>query len=88
MLFVRKKDVSLRMCIDYRWLNKEAIKNKYFLSRIDDLFHQLQGAKCFSKIDLRSVYHQIRVREKDVPKTTFITKYGHVEFLENVFWIN
>ena len=71
VLFVHKKDGKLRMCIDYQQLNKVTIKNKYPLPRIDDLFDRLQGAKCFSKIDLRSGYHQVRVKEKDIPKKTF-----------------
>ena len=66
VLFVKKKDGSLRLCIDYRQLNKVTIKNKYPLPRIDDLFDQLQGAQCFSKIDLRSGYHQLRIRSGEM----------------------
>ncbi|KAI3732298.1 hypothetical protein L1987_63502 [Smallanthus sonchifolius] len=80
VLFVKKKDGSMRMCIDYRELNKRTVKNKYPLPRIDDMFDQLQGASWFSKIDLRSGYHQLKVREEDIPKTTFRTRYGHFEF--------
>ncbi|GKC71808.1 putative reverse transcriptase domain-containing protein, partial [Tanacetum coccineum] len=80
VLFVKKKDGSMRMCIDYRELNKLTIKNRCPLLRIDDLFDQLQGVYCFSKIDLRSGYHQLRVREEDIPKTVFRTRYGHFEF--------
>ncbi|GKB06259.1 putative reverse transcriptase domain-containing protein [Tanacetum coccineum] len=85
VLFVKKKDGSMRMCIDYKELNKLTIKNRYPLPRIDDLFDQLQDACCFSKIDLRSGYHQLRVREEDVPKTAFRTRYGHFEFTVTPF---
>ncbi|GJX39434.1 putative reverse transcriptase domain-containing protein [Tanacetum coccineum] len=79
-LFVKKKDGSFQMCIDYRELNKLTVKNRYPLPRIDDLFDQLQGSSVYSKIDLRSGYHQLRVRDKDIPKTAFRTRYGHYEF--------
>ncbi|GKE67103.1 putative reverse transcriptase domain-containing protein, partial [Tanacetum coccineum] len=80
VLFVKKKDGSLRMCIDYQELNKLTVKNRYPLPRIDDLFDQLQGSSVYSKIDLRSGYHQLRVREEDISKTAFRTRYGHYEF--------
>ncbi|GKD75216.1 putative reverse transcriptase domain-containing protein [Tanacetum coccineum] len=80
VLFVKKKDGSFRMCIDYRELNKLTVKNRYPLPIIDDLFDQLQGSRVYSKIDLRSGYHQLRVREEDIPKMAFRTCYGHYEF--------
>nr|GEU70225.1 putative reverse transcriptase domain-containing protein [Tanacetum cinerariifolium] len=80
ILFVKKKDRSFKMCIDYRELNKLTIKNHYPLPRIDDLFDQLQGSSIYSKIDLRSGYHQLRVKDEDIPKTAFRTRYKHYEF--------
>nr|GEV54676.1 retrotransposon protein, putative, Ty3-gypsy subclass [Tanacetum cinerariifolium] len=80
VLFVKKKDGSFRMCIDYRELNKLTVKNRYPLLRIDKLVDQLQGSRVYSKNDLRSGYHQLRVQEEDVPKTAFRTRYGHYEF--------
>ncbi|KAL4013812.1 hypothetical protein IC575_025996 [Cucumis melo] len=81
VLFVKKKDGSMRLCIDYRELNKVTVKNRYPLPRIEDLFDQLQGATVFSKIDLRSGYHQLRIRDGDIPKTAFRSRYGHYEFV-------
>ncbi|GJX16409.1 putative reverse transcriptase domain-containing protein [Tanacetum coccineum] len=80
VLFVKKKDGSFRMCIDYRKLNKLTMKNRYPLPRIDDLFNQLQGSSVYSKINLRSGYHQLRVQEEGIPKTAFRTRYSHYEF--------
>ena len=81
MLFVKKKDGTLRLGVDYRKLNKMTMKNKYPLPRIDDLFGQLQGASVFSKINLQYEYHQLRIKDADVHKTAFRTWYGHYEFL-------
>jgi hypothetical protein len=80
VIFIRKKDGSWRLCIDYRQLNKATIKNQYPLPRIDDLFDQMKGTTVFSKIDLRSGYHQLQIKEDDVPKTTFKMRFGHYEF--------
>jgi hypothetical protein len=81
VLFVKKKDRSMKMCIDYRKLNKVTIKNRYPLPRTDDLVDQLQGARVFSKVNLRLGYHQVRVKEEDILKIAFRTHYGHYEFL-------
>ena len=80
VIFAKKKDKTLRLCIDYRQLNRVTIKIWYPLLRIDDLFDQLRGVRVYSKIDLRTSYHQLRVREIDIPKTAFRTRYGHFEF--------
>ena len=80
-LFVKKKDGALRLCIDYRQLNKMTMKNKYLLPKIDDLFDQLKGVSVFLKIDLRYGYHQLRIKDVDVHKTVFRMRYGHYEFL-------
>jgi hypothetical protein len=81
VLFMNKKDGSRRMCVDYRSLNEVTIKNKYPLPRIEDMFDQMRGATVFSKIDLRSGYHQLNIRTEDIPKTAFTTRYGLYEFL-------
>ncbi|KAL4017118.1 hypothetical protein IC575_024792 [Cucumis melo] len=81
VFFVKMKDGSMRLCTDYRELNKVTVKNRYPFPRIDDSFNQLQGATVFSKIDLRSGYHQVRIRDSDILKTTFRSRYGHYEFI-------
>ena len=81
---MKKKDGTLRICIDYRQLNKAMVKNKYSLPRIDDLFDQLRGAKVFSRIYLRLRYHQLRIENEDISKTTFITRYGHYDFIVDI----
>ena len=81
VLFVKKKDKTLRLCIDYQHLNKVTIKNKYPLPRINDLFDQVGGLRVFSKLDLWSGYHQIRIKSEDIKKTSFRTHYGHYEFV-------
>ena len=81
VLFVKKKDRTLPLCVDYQKLNIVTVKNKYPLPRIEDFFDQLNGACYFLKIDLRSGYHQLRVRDSDIPKTSFRTTYGHFKFV-------
>ena len=81
VLFAKNNDETFRMCIDYRQLNRFTIKNRYPLPVIDDLFDQVRGASVFSKIDLRTGYHQLRIKEEDISKTAFRTRYGHYEFV-------
>lgn len=81
MLFLKKKNETFRLCIDYRKLNRVAVKNKYLLLRIDGLFDQLKGARVFSKKELRSEYHQLRIKEQNILKMTFETRYRHYEFI-------
>jgi hypothetical protein len=81
VIFIQKKDGSWRLCIDYLQLNKETVKNQYLLPRIDDLFDQINGVMMFSKIDLRSGYHQVQIKEDDIPKTTFKMKFVHYKFI-------
>ena len=88
ILFAKKRDKTLRLCVDYRQLNRATIKNKYPLPRIDDLFDQLRGARVYSKIDLRASYHKLRIRETDIPKTTFRKRYEHFEFIMMSFEVD
>ena len=86
IIFVKKKDGTMQLCIDYHQLNKMTIKNRYPLPSIDDLFDQLHGATVFLKIDLRSGYHQVRIKDEDIFKTTFRTRYGHYEFVNSLWF--
>ena len=88
MLFVKKKDDTLQLCVDYRQLNKMTVKNKYPLPRIDDLFDQLKGAGVFSKIELQFGYHQLKIKDEDVHKTAFRTRYGHYKIPCNAVWVD
>jgi hypothetical protein len=88
ILFVKKKDGTLRICIDFKQLNKVIVKNKYHFPRIDDIFDQLKYAKIFSKIDLRSHYHQVRIKEEYISKTTFRMRYGHYEVFSGAIWVD
>jgi hypothetical protein len=81
IIFVKKKDGSLRLCIYYRDLNCATVKNRYLMPRIDDLFDQMKGEAVFSKIDFRSGYHQLRIKEGDIAKTAFRTRFGHYKFV-------
>lgn len=85
ILFVKKKDGTFQLCSNYKQLNRVTVKNKYLLPQIDDLFDQLKGAKVFLKIDLRTWYYQLRIKEYDVLKTTIKTWYGHYELLVMLF---
>jgi hypothetical protein len=86
VIFILKKDGTQRLCMDYRVLNEVTIRNKYPLPMINDMFDQLRGACVFSKIDLQLGYHQLKIREYDIPKTTFVSRYGIYEY--TVIWIN
>ena len=88
VIFVAKKDGSMRMCVDYRAVNKQTRKKRYPLPRIDDLFDKLQGAKVFSSIDLQSAYHQVRLKPEDVPKTAFTTPFGLFEYMVLCFGLS
>ena len=87
ILFAKKKGKTLRLCVDYRQWNRVMIQNRYLLPRIDDLFDQLRGARVYPKIDLRAGYHQLRVRDTDIPKTAFRTRYGHLSY-SDALWID